>query len=1054
MNRLDLRSSQSSYGDPRHYSANSFGAPQPPPTKTLVDGYRGDFDNQNAETTRFNPLNPAHPQSSALLNTNDPVAMYLLTETAMGDSKNYEILSLEEVEGLKKEHKFLSGRLDAAKRKLALETKLRDAAMSLSRLYNSKSPRVSDEYDSGGSPKSNRSRRSVLGRSGGSGPLDKSDGELAVSARKCEDLSQEIWNLERRVQQIQKRLLEHTAGILQMTHKGLKKNNNNIPHTPESLSSRNTRDSVDEFDDRSLYKPSDHVHELSGQGPRAMGTANGTEQMPGGLDALHNMERRLEEMSERMRGMILESNPHSDFHSFPPPSNNGGPVNPTAMVEAHLAYIEDGLGALATQPAGVPSSKEGDYETEQKLEEINAQLHHIVSQSGLSRAQPLPPPPQSSNADLTEQLSYLSLGVDNIQQRMEGFLEQKSILTTQIQQQRELNSKSDAQRDAHIADLIEQLAHVKKDLELAEREGEQSRDQLNFTMEQLEAARGQQPEQQMRSIPEEHSVALTSEKESRAQAEAEVSRLQTVLRELEREKETLEDSHKASAQAEAEIVRLQGIIQELQHEKETLADSHEARMHAEAEISRLQGVIQELQHEKEVLAESQEARLHAEAQITRLQGVIQELQREKDIQSDAHEARLRAEAEITRLQSVTQELQHEKEAQEGAQEARLRAEAEIARLQGAMQDLQHEREAQADSHEARLRAEAEVTRLEAHLQQLQSGSDTHEEQLSTVRSQADAETARLQAAIDQLHRDADAKAEEAAETRERAEQRISQLEDTMQQIRSEADARVQEATDKRSQAENEIDRLEASMNQLRADIESQLREATEGRTHAEENAQRLQGELTELEGEVVRVQTELTMAKAELDGAYGSRSQRAANIAANPAIQKEFDELHTRNFELAQELASLKAGKPGHNGNLQHRADTLEKELRETIDDYETMTKASIEFEKERERFEGHIDSLRDRCEQLETQLNEERITWMGIHNPSMGRDGTYETTSTMVLKNEFKKMMRDTRVENMKILKAEHEERRRLETLIRDLKKEQANATGKPGVDQSVTAL
>lgn len=44
----------------------------------------------------------------------------------------------------------------------------------------------------------------------------------------------------------------------------------------------------------------------------------------------------------------------------------------------------------------------------------------------------------------------------------------------------------------------------------------------------------------------------------------------------------------------------------------------------------------------------------------------------------------------------------------------------------------------------------------------------------------------------------------------------------------------------------------------------------------------------------------------------------------------------------------------------------------------------------------------------------------MGINN-AMGRDGTYETTSTMVLKNEFKKMMRDTRIENMKILKVSY---------------------------------
>ena len=43
MNGLDFRSSQSSYGDPRHFSAASYGAPQPPPTKVLLDGYR----NQN-----------------------------------------------------------------------------------------------------------------------------------------------------------------------------------------------------------------------------------------------------------------------------------------------------------------------------------------------------------------------------------------------------------------------------------------------------------------------------------------------------------------------------------------------------------------------------------------------------------------------------------------------------------------------------------------------------------------------------------------------------------------------------------------------------------------------------------------------------------------------------------------------------------------------------------------------------------------------------------------------------------------------------------------------
>ena len=48
----------------------------------------------------------------------------------------------------------------------------------------------------------------------------------------------------------------HTAGILQMTHRGLKKNirRNELPRSPESMSSQpNGRGSVD-FDERSLYQ--------------------------------------------------------------------------------------------------------------------------------------------------------------------------------------------------------------------------------------------------------------------------------------------------------------------------------------------------------------------------------------------------------------------------------------------------------------------------------------------------------------------------------------------------------------------------------------------------------------------------------------------------------------------------------------------------------------------------------------------------------------------------------------------------------------------------------
>lgn len=758
-----------------------------------------------------------------MLDASDPVVMYLLSETAIGDSRNYEVLSLEEVEDLKKEYSFLAGRLDASKRKLALEMKLRDAAKSLSRLYSPKSPRSSEELDPSGSPKSRRNRLSFFGRSSG----DKSDDELAVATRKCEDLALEVWKLEHRTQHVHKRLLEHTAGVLQMTHKGLKKSpKSNLPRTPESIYSSNTRGSVDGFDDRSLYRTLDNLDEFGGYDRRGVDGLNGVESTAIGVDAIQNTERKLEILSGRVRDMVLQSNPDGELDPIPQPSSDGEPANPSATVDAHLAYIENSLGMVDSHP-GASRSVEHDDNVEKQLAEMSSQLHNLMIQCGLSRSPTLPPPDPSSG--LHDQLSYLSAVVGSLQSRVDGLLDQKSILTTQIQQQRELNSKSDAERDVHTANIIEQLATTRKELELSERENHGTREELNLVLDQLESAR-----------------------------------------------------------------RDQAAYEEGQGKDDP--------------------------------------------------GVL------------------------------------------------------------------------ASEKEARTRAEQDILRLESELEQFHSNGNARAEEADAARSQAEGEIARLEVIIEQ-HRGTDARAEEAAEGRERAEQQVSELEVAMQQLRTESDARVKEATDMHTQSGNEVPRLEAEMQELRNDLEAQLKDATEARTRAEEDSARKQEELGELEGEVARAQTELTMVKAELDGAYGSRAQRAAEVASNPAVQKEIDELNTRNIELTEELAALKGGSA--DGDLQQRMKTLEKELRETTDEYEAMTKASIEFEKDRERLDGVIDGLRERCEQLETQIAEDRISSMGVSSPtSAGRDGTSETTSTMVLKNEFKRMMKDTRMENMKILK------------------------------------
>ena len=172
-----------------------------------------------------------------------------------------------------------------------------------------------------------------------------------------------------------------------------------------------------------------------------------------------------------------------------------------------------------------------------------------------------------------------------------------------------------------------------------------------------------------------------------------------------------------------------------------------------------------------------------------------------------------------------------------------------------------------------------------------------------------------------------------------------------------------------------LSELKAQASEREAELISQIEAKSAAATKTE-------AMLQELEADVVRLRTELTMAKAALDSAHGTRAQRAAEAA-------------------------------GETPELRARIATLEQELRDTINDYQAMTRASIEFEKEREALENAADGLRDRVEGLEAALAEERIQGLGAKSPT-GEKGT----GAAVLKTEFRKMMRETRTEHIKALR------------------------------------
>ncbi|MBE7179986.1 MAG: hypothetical protein INR71_02065, partial [Terriglobus roseus] len=240
---------------------------------------------------------PATPRTSTQLDVGDSVAMHLLVETALGDSASYYVLSFDEVERLKRELAGLAPRIEAVRKQLALESKVRDAAVSLNRLYRKESA-ASPPSASSSSSSSRRRSASKQGQHERADSLSKTEDEVAQSNRKCADLSRDLYQLETRQREAQTRLLMHTAGVLQMTHRGPTEKHKlsefgNVsgsvldrihaadrPDSPESIytydnSSRRHHQhdrgapARDDFDERSLYRTPDDMYGFAFDGSTA-----------------------------------------------------------------------------------------------------------------------------------------------------------------------------------------------------------------------------------------------------------------------------------------------------------------------------------------------------------------------------------------------------------------------------------------------------------------------------------------------------------------------------------------------------------------------------------------------------------------------------------------------------------------------------------------------------------------------------------------------------------------------------------------------------------------
>lgn len=427
-----------------------------------------------------------------------------MTETALADSKKYEILPQEEVDNLKKQSQLMMQRIDSTRANLAIQTKYRDAALSMARL----------------SP---------------DGPHDpQAESDRLEAEQKCEELALELFNLEKSLMIPQRRILEHTAGILQLTHKASKKKTgpqesqivNGIPGSPESLytysQSRNSLDAAGDetyFDDSGMYQ----LETIGGRKNPIEIPMKSPNRERGEIDrvkeenlillrSLSDFGEQLQSLNGSLRDTIVRFNPEVNNDYLEPPriATNAKPIE---MLRNQLEYLETGLVAVqaeqesslgggANEDRGNGSDNgEGEADTAvrhlwtviQKDFAGTRQRREERRKARVDKGLSANDEDEGSDDEFDHEEEYNARAFTNrvhyLSSQTATLKDQRTVLKRQIKQQRELNNKSDAEKDDELARKQEELENSRAAVARAERDTIEAQHMLAEALQDLEQTR-------------------------------------------------------------------------------------------------------------------------------------------------------------------------------------------------------------------------------------------------------------------------------------------------------------------------------------------------------------------------------------------------------------------------------------------------------------------------------------------------------------------------------------------------------------------------------------
>ncbi|KXH52277.1 involucrin repeat protein [Colletotrichum nymphaeae SA-01] len=892
---------------------------------------------------RVNPTSAKLPPSSALVDLKDPIQVHLLTETALTDSKQYRILSQEEVDGLKKQIQSLSLRVEQTRTNLAIQTKYRDAAVSMAKLYSQ--------------PEAGK-RRSLMGsnRNSTGESLREAEAERQASEKRVDDLSNELRSLEQRLVESQRGLLEHTAGILQLTHKASKKPvnqipaqlMNGIPGSPESLytysNGRNSLEVGDPFDEDGLFQDLSNISPPRGK-PRVAPL-----DIPSKAPS-REQDTQLREEAEKLREENAKLRAQADALNSLREENS--------QLQAQTDALSGEIDSLKKENA---QRLQSVSDAERKLTTYNQTLRDVIinfnpAKNGGFREPPLlvVEGPANPGATLGSQFEYLEAGLSTVRQEQEL-------------QGQSTGSLQDAEAAAAQASIA-----------LTQAEGRL--EDVNQKMRDLLV--GVDP-----SYPEVPDSGI----------DAQFEWLQSALTVVEEEmkKNASKSAVKKQDDEQAEVV-LMGLWEIIQTGFASIQQQKADRRRTRIEQGRSDN--DDDMSGDEAVDTSEPYSLSAFS--TKVQWLYSQATSLKE-QKSVLKRQIKQQRELNNKSDSQkdEELKTKQDQLEQLRSAQMRAEEEKALELTLKQD-------QLDQLRSLLeRSEEEVAEAQEKLAKAQKEAEV----ATTTRMANESSSAKSQDEI----RERDAKIASLEASSKEAQTTLASL-----------NTNVQDMNSKLSKANEEVALLTTRLaGAEKAAVEKQQEVAAKDKEVKEKEE-----EIERFNMMIVELKTELTIAQAELDGAYGSRKERANQAAA---------------VKSTVEVTQLKA-----------EVDRLKEELASTLKELENITAETINAEREKfevetklddalavkSSLEGEISSLKD---QLDAEVNNSRSKMSKLQEelddarlkvtPGTGARGA----GASMLSEQFRTTMREERKKFQEDMREEQAKRRRLEEELQKIRKTQ----------------